>query len=275
MTFKILFLGDIAARPGRHAVRDYLPKLREKLDITAVIANGENAAGGFGLSHAVAQEIFGYGVDIITLGDHTFDQKDVDILLTQEKRVIRPVNYPHGTVGRGFCVHEVNGKKIAAFNVMGRVFMHHVNVDCPFVASSNHMALHKLGEHYDALIVDAHTEATSEIAALGHLWDGQASLVVGTHTHIPTSDTRIQPKGTAFQSDAGMCGDYNSSLGMDFDAVMKRFQRAGRFPMQPASGPGTLSGVLVEIEEEGERKGLAKSVRPIRIGGVLDPTDEL
>ncbi|MDD9912514.1 MAG: TIGR00282 family metallophosphoesterase [Alphaproteobacteria bacterium] len=273
MTFKILFLGDIAARPGRTAVQELLPNLREKLGVTAVIANGENAAGGFGISHAVAQEVYAAGVDVITLGDHTFDQKDMDIFLTQEKRIVRPINYPHGTPGRGFATYEIGGKKIGVFNVMGRVFMRD-SLDCPFQASRAHMMLHKLGEHYDAMIVDAHTEATSEIAALGHIWDGQASLVVGTHTHIPTADTRIQPKGTAFQSDAGMCGYYESSLGMDFEAVIKRFERAGRFAMQPASGAGTLSGVLVEVSEEKDTKGLATAVRPIRVGGVLSQTEE-
>ncbi len=271
MSIKILFLGDIAARPGRKAVQEHLPILREKLGLTAVIANAENAAGGFGLSHSVAQELFTAGVDVIKLGDHTFDQKDMAILMSQEKRILRPANYPHGTAGRGFSIFEIAGKKIGVLNLLGRVFMQG-SIDCPFQASRTHMALHKLGEHYDALVIDAHTEATSEIAALGHIWDGSASLVVGTHTHIPTSDTRIQPNGTAFQSDAGMCGFYGSSLGMDFGSIIKRFELGGKFQMQPANGSGTLSGVIVEVSEEGENKGLAIKAEPLRFGGILSQT---
>lgn len=276
MTYKILFLGDIAARPGRTAVQEHLPALREKLGLTAVIANGENAAAGFGLNHNIAQELLASGIDVITLGDHTFDQKDAEMILTQENRVIRPINYPHGTAGRGFAVYEIKTKdgkilRLGVFNVMGRVFMKD-QLDCPFQASRTHMKMHTLGEHYDALVVDAHTEATSEIAALGHIWDGHASLVVGTHTHIPTADTRVQPLGTAFQSDAGMCGCYDSSLGMDYAAVIKRFERGGKFQMQPASGPGTLSGVLIEVDET---TGLATKAEPLRVGGVLSQTHEV
>jgi hypothetical protein len=268
MTFRILFLGDIVARPGRTIVQEQLPPLREKLQIDAVVANGENAAGGFGLNHSIAQELFAAGVDVITLGDHAFDQKEADILLTQEARLLRPVNYPHGTAGRGFGVFEIAGRKIGILNLMGRVFMRD-SLDCPFQASRAHMKLHNLGEHYDALLIDAHTEATSEICSLGHIWDGQATLVVGTHTHIPTADTRILPGGTGYQSDAGMCGYYDSSIGMAFDGVVKRFERGGRFPMQPAAGPGTMCGVLADVGDN----GLCAAIQPVRLGGVLQGTE--
>ncbi|MFZ2619493.1 MAG: TIGR00282 family metallophosphoesterase [Alphaproteobacteria bacterium] len=272
MTFRILFLGDIFAKPGRDVLAAHLPRLREKFGVTAVIANGENSAGGFGIHRTSMNDIFPLGVDIITLGDHTFDQKDAEEILTQEVRLVRPVNYPAGTVGKGFHVYEIAGKKIGVLNIMGRVFMRD-SLDCPFQYVRKHQKENLLGVQYDALIVDMHKEATSEMAAMGHIWDGQASLVVGTHTHIPTADTRILPKGTGFQTDAGMCGIYESSIGMDFSGVMKRFERGGKFPMQPAGGEPTLCGVLVEIEENGERKGLCNGIWPIRVGGTLSQSE--
>ncbi len=259
-----IFLGDIVARPGRNALAKWVPQLRSFYDPVAVIANGENVAAGRGIHANTAQEIFAAGVDVITLGDHTFDQRDSVLLLSQEQKILRPANFPHGTPGRGFHIYEISGYKIGVMNLMGRTFINQT-LDCPFQASRQHMALYKLGEHYDALLIDAHTEATSEVACLGHIWDGYATAVLGTHTHCPTADGRVLPGGTAFQSDVGMCGVYDSSLGMGYDAIIKRFERGGRFQMEPASGEATLCGAVVFFGKD----GLATSMQPLRLGGAL------
>jgi len=264
---KILFLGDIFGRPGRKAVKENLAAIRAEHNLDFVVANGENATSGRGLSAAHAQDLLQCGIDVITLGDHAFDQRDITQTLSSEQRVLRPANFTKGTAGRGFNTFTCGDKKIGVMNLHGTVFMR-MNVLCPFAASRAHMAEHTLGEDYDALIIDAHTEATSEIAALGYIWDGHASLVVGTHTHIPTADTRVQPKGTAFQSDAGMCGVFKSSLGMDFDGVVKRFENSRPYPMQPAAGTATMCGVIVTVGDN----GLATSVTPLRVGGDLQAT---
>ena len=271
-TFNILFLGDIVSSPGRAALKIHLPTLREKHGLTAVIANGENAANnGKGLTGADAQEIFNTGVDVITLGDHTFDQKGFEDFLAQNTmanpRIIRPANYPPGTVGRGHTVLERGGKRIAVINLQGRVFMRQL-IDCPFRLSSELQKDYRLGDNVDAIIIDIHAEATSEKCNMAYVWDGKASLVVGTHTHIPTSDTRVQPGGTAFQCDAGMCGDYNSSLGVTQASAMPSFTSAHRYKFEQATGEATLSGVIVTVGEN----GLATAAKPLRIGGALPPT---
>lgn len=267
-TLNILFLGDIFGRPGRTAIKDHLPALKTKHSVDFVVANAENATSGRGLSADHADILLNAGIDAITMGDHTFDQRDITTTLATNNRVLRPANFTNSTAGKGFNIFEIKGKKIGVMNLHGTVFMR-MNVTCPFKYSRAHMKDFTLGEDYDALIIDAHTEATSEIAALGHIWDGHASLVVGTHTHIPTADTRIQPLGTAFQSDAGMCGVYQSSLGMAFEGVLKRFENSAPAPMQPATGEATLSGVLVTVGEN----GLATQVKPIRAGGCLFPAE--
>lgn len=267
--FHILFLGDIVSAPGRQALKKHLGALREKHNLTAIIANGENAAqNGKGLSAADAQEIFNAGVDVITLGDHTFDQKGFDDFLASNPRIIRPANYPSGTVGRGHVNVTVGGKRIAVINLQGRVFMRQL-IDCPFRMSTELQKDYKLTENCDAIIVDIHAEATSEKCNMAYTWDGKASLVVGTHTHIPTSDTHIQPGGTAFQCDAGMCGDYNSSLGVTNASAMPSFTSAHRYKFEQATGEATLSGVIVSVGEN----GLATAVKPLRIGGTLQPTE--
>ncbi|PZP38764.1 MAG: metallophosphoesterase [Pseudomonas fluorescens] len=265
---KILFLGDIVSVPGRKALKTHLQSLREKHGLTAVIANGENAAqNGKGLTAADAQEIFSAGVDVITLGDHTFDQRGFDEFLAGNPKIIRPFNYPPGTVGRGHVMVTIGGKRIAVVNIQGRVFMRQL-IDCPFRASTELQERYKLGVDCDALIVDVHAEATSEKCNLGAFWDGKASLVVGTHTHIPTSDTRVQPKGTAYQTDAGMCGDYNSSLGVSYESALPSFTTAMRYKFDQVTGEGTLSGVIVTVGEN----GLATAAEPLRVGGCLQPT---
>ncbi|MFZ2586838.1 MAG: TIGR00282 family metallophosphoesterase [Alphaproteobacteria bacterium] len=262
----LLFLGDIAASSGRTALAKHLPLLREKYALDCVIANGENShSTSRGITEDTAQEIFRAGVDVITLGDHTFDQKGVEVLLAQNQRIIRPANYPQGTVGRGHTVFTTaSGKRVGVINLQGRVFINQ-QTDCPFQKAKALMDELRLGDTVDALVVDIHAEATSEKCLMGYVWDGKASLVVGTHTHIPTNDARIQPKGTAYQSDAGMCGDYNSSLGMSFESVLPHMLQRGRFKFEPASGEGTLCGVLVTVGAN----GLATHVQSIKVGGVL------
>lgn len=259
---KILFLGDVAAKPGLEAVQAYVPDLRKKYGLDCVVANGENVAAGRGITAETAAALFAAGVDVITLGDHTFDQKGVEELLASHPRVIRPANYPAGTVGRGFTTFTTAaGKKVGVLNLQGRVFMRQ-QIDCPFQFISRWKAEHALGSDYDALVVDFHAEATSEKALAAHLLDGAATLVVGTHTHIPTADTRVQPGGTAFQTDAGMCGDYASSLGMTFESVLPSVVGVGKMRFTPASGPGTLCGVMVEVGQN----GLALGVERVRMG---------
>lgn len=261
----ILFLGDVVAGPGRTALAKHLPALKAQYNVECTIVNGENACHGKGITADTAQEIFSAGADVITLGDHTFDQKGVEELLISHPRIIRPANYQRGTAGRGHTVFTTSsGKKIGVINLQGRVFMRH-QIDCPLVVSKQLMDDYKLGQTCDALVIDIHAEATSEKAVMGHIWDGKASLVVGTHTHIPTADTRIQPAGTAFQTDAGMCGDYHSSLGVSFESVLPSFQTVGRHAFQPSTGEATLSGVLVTVGAN----GLATAVKRVIHGGIL------
>lgn len=267
--FNLLFLGDIAASPGRKALAQHLPQLRQQHTISMVIANGENAANGRGITLETANEIFNAGVDIITLGDHTFDQKGIEDLLATSPKIIRPANYPAGTVGRGTTTHTLpGGEKVTIINLQGRVFINQ-QIDCPFQTSKKLMEEHILGQTCDALVVDIHAEATSEKAAIAHFWDGKATLVIGTHTHIPTADARIQPAGTAFQTDAGMCGDYNSSLGMSLASVLPGFLTRGRHSFQPSTGEATLCGVIVEVGQG----GLAQKITPLRHGGLLKPLE--
>ncbi len=265
---KILFLGDIVGTPGRTALKTHLQALREKHGLTAVIANGENAANNNkGIAPNDVKEILAAGVDLITLGDHTFDQKGFEDTLATNPRIIRPYNYPQGTIGRGHTVLEIAGKRIAVINLQGRVFMRQL-IDCPFRASTELQKEYRLGDNVDAIIVDIHAEATSEKCNMAYVWDGKASLVVGTHTHIPTSDTRIQPLGTAYQTDAGMCGDYNSSLGVTTPSSLPSFTSAHRYKFEAATGEATLSGVIVTVGEG----GLATKAEPLRVGGCLPPT---
>lgn len=267
----MLFIGDVVASPGRAALKAHVKHLREQHQLDVVVVNAENAASGRGITTEVAQEIFATGVDVITLGDHTFDQKGVEDLLSSHPRVIRPANFPAGTVGRGHTTFTLSdGRRLGVINLQGRVFMNKNLVDCPFQLSKELQKQYVLAETCDALIVDVHAEATSEKAVLGHIWDGKASLVVGTHTHIPTADHRIMPGGTAFQSDAGMCGNYNSSLGVTFESCLPGFTTAGRTKFEQSTAEATLCGTIVQVGPT----GLAQTITPIRIGGCLLPTAE-
>lgn len=262
---KLLFMGDIVGRSGRDALVAELPVLRRELGLDFVVINGENAAGGFGITAAICDDIFDAGADVITLGNHSWDQREALVHIEREPRLVRPVNYPSGTPGRGATLVEaVSGARVLVVNALGRVFME--ALDCPFEAVDKQITACPLGEGADAIIVDMHAEATSEKMAMGHFCDGRVSLVVGTHSHVPTADAQVLPGGTAYQTDAGMCGDYNSVIGMEKDEPLNRFLTripSGRF--QPAMGPATLCGVFVETDAA----GLAKRVEPVRIGGRL------
>jgi len=264
----ILFLGDIIGKPGRDVVHSELPRLRQRLKLDFVIANGENAAGGFGLTRAVAEEFFAMGIDVISTGNHWADQKEILTYIDNEDRILRPVNYPKGTPGRGANLYKTpSGQSVLVINVMGRVFMD--ALDDPFRAVDAELEACPLGEAADAIIVDLHAETTSEKMAMGHFCDGRASLVVGTHTHVPTADAQIFPGGTAYQTDAGACADYDSVIGMDKAEPLQRFTRkmsSQRF--SPATGPATLCGVFVQTGAS----GLASRIEPVRAGGRLKPS---
>ncbi len=263
---RILFLGDIVGRTGRDAVAAALPGLRTKLKLDLAVVNGENASHGFGLAPAMAETLFAAGTDVITLGNHAWDRKEMASYIETEPRVIRPMNYPPGTPGRGFVVVELaDGRKALVLQVMGRLFME--PNDDPFRATAELLGKYRLGATIDAVVCDIHGEATSEKMAYGHSFDGRASLVVGTHTHCPTADTQILPGGTAYQTDAGMCGDYDSVIGMEKGVAAARFWR--KLPgerLAPADGEATLCGVFVETDDA---TGLACTIQPLRIGGRL------
>jgi metallophosphoesterase (TIGR00282 family) len=264
---KILYLGDIVGRTGRKAVAEQLPKLREAWKLDFVVVNGENATNGAGLSSAHAKALLEAGADVLTLGDHAFDQKDMLSFIDSEPRIIRPINFAKSAPGRGFRVFDApGGRKVLVAQVLGQVFMSRP-YDDPFSAIDQVLKSHPPGGLVQASIVDIHCEATSEKMAMGHWCDGRASLVVGTHTHVATGDAQILTGGTAYLTDAGMCGDYNSVIGMDKGEPMRRFvtgMSKGRF--QPAEGEATLSGVYIETDD---RTGLAKRVEMVRHGGRL------
>jgi hypothetical protein len=263
----ILFIGDIIGRPGREVVANELPRLCDRLRIDFVIANGENAAGGFGLTRKTATELFACGVDVLTTGNHWADQKEILSYIGDEDRILRPQNYPADTPGRGAGLYQSrSGQHVLVVNVMGRHYMD--PLDDPFAAVEKELGACPLGEGCDALVVDMHAEATSEKMAMGHFCDARASLVVGTHSHVPTADAQILPGGTGYQTDAGGCCDYDSVIGMEKFEPLQRFTRklsTARFT--PASGPATLCAVFVATDT----KGLATRIEPVRVGGRLIP----
>ncbi|MFC2968798.1 TIGR00282 family metallophosphoesterase [Acidimangrovimonas pyrenivorans] len=266
---KLLFLGDVMGRAGRAAITEKLPGLRADWHLDFVVVNGENATSGAGLSAAHAKALLEAGADCVTLGDHAFDQKDMFGHIEQETRIIRPLNFARGTVpGRGARIYSAaGGQKVLVVQVLGQVFMKRP-FDDPFSALDAVLKTHPLGGAVDAIVVDMHCEATSEKMAAGHWCDGRASLVVGTHTHVPTGDAQILRGGTAYMTDAGMCGDYNSVIGMEKAEPLRRFITGmSKTRFEPARGEATLSGVYVETDD---RTGLAKKVKMVRIGGRLE-----
>ncbi|MGC9368252.1 MAG: TIGR00282 family metallophosphoesterase [Paracoccaceae bacterium] len=265
---KILFLGDVMGRAGRAAIADRLPRLRQEWGLDFVVVNGENATSGHGLTAAHAKGLLEAGADCLTLGDHAFDQKEMLSFIEQEPRILRPLNYAKEAPGKGARLFTAaGGRKVLVAQVLGQVFMKRP-FDDPFSAIDQVLKAHPLGGLAQAALVDIHCEATSEKMAMGHWCDGRASVVVGTHTHVPTGDAQILPGGTAFQTDAGMCGDYNSVIGMDKAEPLRRFitgMAKNRF--SPANGEATLSGLYVETDD---RTGKASRVRMIREGGRLE-----
>ncbi|KQY99747.1 metallophosphoesterase [Pseudolabrys sp. Root1462] len=264
---RILFIGDIVGRSGRAIVLDRLPGLVRDWKLDLVVINGENAAGGFGITETIYNELIDAGADAVTLGNHSWDQREALVFIERAPRLIRPVNYPKGTPGRGAALVEAkNGQRALVVNAMGRIFMD--PLDDPFAAVERELAACPLREGADAVIVDMHCEASSEKQAMGYFCDGRASLVVGTHTHVPTADHRVLPGGTAYMTDAGMTGDYDTVIGMTKDEPLNRFLR--KIPtakFEPGAGPATLSGIAVETDD---KTGLAKKVSPVRLGGLLD-----
>jgi metallophosphoesterase (TIGR00282 family) len=264
---RILFIGDIVGRSGRNILVNQLPKLVAEWKLDLAVVNGENAAGGFGITEAIYNEFIDAGADAVTLGNHAWDQREALVFIERAPRLIRPLNYPQGTPGRGAAMVDCkNGAKALVINAMGRIFME--PLDDPFAAVERELAACPLKSGADAIIVDMHCEATSEKQSMGFLCDGRVSLVIGTHTHAPTADHRILPGGTAFMSDVGMTGDYQSVIGMDKDEPLGRFMR--RIPQakfEAANGPATLSALAIETDDA---TGLAKRVGPLRLGGVLE-----
>jgi hypothetical protein len=264
---RILFVGDVVGRSGRKVVLERLPGLVADWKLDCVIVNGENAAGGFGITEAIYQDLMDAGADAITLGNHAWDQREALVFIERASRLIRPINYPQGTPGRGAALIETrNGARVLIVNAMGRVFMD--PLDDPFAAVERELAACALNHEADAVVIDIHAEASSEKQAMGHFADGRASLVVGTHTHAPTADHQILPGGTAFMTDVGMCGDYDSIIGMMKDEPMARFLRkipSARF--EPAGGEATLCAFAVETDDA---TGLARKLAAVRLGGRLE-----
>lgn len=267
---RILFLGDVMGRSGRDGIATHMATLKTKLKPDVIIINAENAAAGHGVTLKIAQDFFALGATCLTTGNHAFNQKEILLSLGQEPRLLRPLNYPESAAGKGVYVHALpDGRKIAIANIMGHLHMT-PTLDDPFLAADKLVSHYRLGHHVQALFVDFHAEASSEKMAMGHFLDGRASAVIGTHTHIPTADEHLLPKGTAYQTDAGMCGDFNSVIGMKKEAAMWRFTR--KTPgerLTPAEGEATLCGCFIETDDT---TGLALHISAVRLGGHLTST---
>ena len=268
---RLIFLGDVLGKSGREAIYDQLPQMRQRYKPDLVVVNGENAAHGFGITEEIYLKLREAGADVVTLGNHSFDQREALIFIERENHMIRPLNWPQGCPGRGSAMVETaKGQRVLVISAMGRVMIEPV-LDDPFPAVDRALEQCRLGRDCDAILIDMHAEASSEKMAMGHFVDGRASLVVGTHTHTPTADHQILSGGTAYMTDAGMSGDYDSVIGMDKAEPLQRFLR--KLPverMRPAEGPATICGVAVETDD---RTGLALKISPIRMGGRLSQVD--
>jgi metallophosphoesterase (TIGR00282 family) len=265
---RLIFLGDVVGKSGRNAVLAELPRLRDRFSPDLVVVNGENAASGIGITEKIYSQLRDAGADVVTLGNHAWDQKEALVFIEREPNMLRPINFPVGTPGKGAGLFPAaNGRQVLVMNVMGRLFMNPLND--PFAAVDHELSACPLGEACDAIVIDFHAEATSEKMAMGHHADGRASLVVGTHTHIPTADHQILAGGTAFQADTGMCGDFDSVIGMEKTEPVQRFIRGiNSARLVPATGEATVCGIAVESDDA---TGLATKVSPIRVGGRLEP----
>ena len=265
---RILFLGDVVGCAGRDVVREHVPRLRDELELDVVIINGENAAHGFGITEKNCKEFYDAGADVVTTGNHAWDQREILDYIDSDPRLLRPANYPPGTPGAGLIQFETAaGARVVVAQVMGRLFMD--PLDDPFAVIDGELAPFGLGAEVQAIIVEMHAEATSEKMAMGHHLDGRVSMVVGAHTHVPTADAQILPGGTGYQTDLGMCGDYDSVIGMKKGAAIQRFTT--KLPTErlaPADGEATLCAVWVETDDA---TGLARHISPLRIGGRLAP----
>ena len=263
---RVLFCGDIVGRRAREALIAALPALRRDLALDMVVVNGENAAHGFGITDSICASLYAGGVDVITTGNHVWDRREIMAYIAGDPRLLRPINFPPGAPGNGFGIYPLaDGRTLMVVNAMARLFMD--AIDDPFAALERVLTAHPLGE-VDAILVDFHGEASSEKTAMGHFCDGRASAVVGTHTHAPTADHHILPHGTAFVSDVGMSGDYDSIIGMDKDEPLTRFLRkipGARF--EPALGEATLCALAIETDD---RTGLARRLAAVRLGGALE-----
>jgi metallophosphoesterase (TIGR00282 family) len=256
---KVLFIGDVVGKPGRRAVATLVPKLRQERAIDFVIANGENSAHGAGLTASTVDALLSSGVEVITTGDHVWDQREIYEVMDREPRLLRPLNFSPSAPGRGSTVVQRDGEpSVGVINLIGRVFM--PNNDCPFRAAEAEVA--RMRKQTSVIIVDLHAEATSEKIAMGRFLDGKVSAVVGTHTHVATADEHILPKGTAYISDVGMCGPHDSVLGRDVEAVLKRFLTQMPQKMEVAEHDVALCGVLIDVDEN---SGHARSIERIRI----------
>lgn len=254
---RILLIGDIVGRSGRKAVKETLQTIRSELSIDMIIANGENAAGGNGITPEIANELFGYGVDVLTMGNHVWDKKEIIPYIQKDNRIVRPGNYPEGTPGKGLGIYSINGFQVAVINLSGRVYLN--DLDCPFRTADALVA--KAKETTNIILVDFHAEATSEKVALGWHLDGRVSAVVGTHTHIQTADERVLPDGTAYISDLGMTGPMNSVIGVKTDLVLQKFLTQMPVRFEVADGPYQFCAVFVDIDET---SGLATDINRIK-----------
>lgn len=258
---RILFVGDIFGHAGRRIVADHLEDIRKTQQIDVVIANGENSAAGFGITPAIADELFKCRIDVMTSGNHIWDKRDIYDYLPRNPRLLRPANYPQGAPGSGVCIHQTAaGAKCAVINLQGRVFM--ANIDCPFRKADEILAA--LPADVKVRFIDFHAEVTSEKMAMGWYVDGRVSAIVGTHTHIPTADTRILPGGTAYQTDCGMTGPYDSIIGVEKDPVIQKFLTALPVRMEPAKRSVELHSVIVDVDDA---TGKATDVRRHTVKG--------
>ncbi len=266
---RILFVGDVMGRAGREAVETYLPKLRADLNVDVTIVNGENAAHGRGITEKICEQLYGLGADVITTGNHVWDQREILKYITRDAKLLRPANFPEGTPGQGLYVHELqDGRKILVVNIMCRLFMD--MLDDPFACMESILKEYVLRKNVDAIFVDLHGETTSEKMAFGHHFSGRISAVIGTHTHVPTADAHVMKGGTAYMSDAGMSGDYDSVIGVKKAMAIHRFTT--KLPGEhfiPASENMMLCGALVVTDD---KTGRGRSIAPVRVGDILSET---